>query len=161
MVIDHWELIYLAPKDLRNIYTVLSDTDDSISLKFADGIFGNLPQGNFKVYYRRSKNQNIRITPADMQNIQVDVQYVSSNNQIEVLTLTFGLQYTVDNATTSETNDNIRLNAPATYYTQNRMITGEDYQVAPLGTNQEIIKVKATNRINNYMKVYSWVDDDL
>ena len=53
-------------KDLRNIYTVLSDTDDSISLKFADGIFGNLPQGNFKVYYRRSKNQNVRITPDDM-----------------------------------------------------------------------------------------------
>ena len=141
-------------KDLRNIYTVLSDTDDSISLKFADGIFGNLPQGNFKVYYRRSKNQNIRITPADMQNIQVDVQYVSSNNQIEVLTLTFGLQYTVDNATTSETNDNIRLNAPATYYTQNRMITGEDYQVAPLGTNQEIIKVKATNRTSSGISRY-------
>ena len=51
-----------------------------------------------------------------MQNIQVDVQYVSSNNQVEVLTLTLGLQYTVDNATSSETNDNIRLNAPATYY---------------------------------------------
>jgi len=141
-------------KNLRNIYTVLSDTDDSISLKFADGIFGNLPKGSFKVYYRRSKNQNIRITPADMQNIQVDVQYVSSNNQVEVLTLTLGLQYTVDNATPSETNDNIRLNAPATYYTQNRMITGEDYNVAPLGTNQEIIKVKATNRTSSGISRY-------
>ena len=28
----------------------------------------------------------------------------------------------------------------------NRMITGEDYNVVPFGTNQEIIKVKATNR---------------
>ena len=141
-------------KDIRNIYSVLSDTDDSISLKFADGVFGNLPQGSFKVYYRRSKNQNIRITPADMQNIQIDVQYVSSNNQVEILTLTLGLQYTVDNATTSETNNNIRLNAPATYYTQNRMITGEDYNVAPLGTNQEIIKVKATNRTSSGISRY-------
>lgn len=141
-------------KDVRNIYTVLSDTDDSITLKFADGVFGNLPQGNFKVYYRRSKNQNIRIVPADMQNIQIDVQYVSGNNQIEVLTLTMALQYTVDNATTSETNNNIRLNAPATYYTQNRMITGEDYNVAPLGTNQEIIKVKAVNRTSSGISRY-------
>ena len=141
-------------KDIRNIYTVLSDTDDSISLKFADGVFGNLPQGSFRVYYRRSKNQNIRIVPADMQNIQIDVQYVSANNQIEVLTITLGLQYTVDNATTSETNNNIRINAPATYYTQNRMITGEDYNVAPLGTNQEIIKVKATNRTSSGISRY-------
>jgi len=141
-------------KSVKNIYTVLSDTDDSISLKFADGIFGNLPQGNFRTYYRRSKNQNVRIVPADMQNVQIDVQYVSANNQIEVLTLTMGLQYTVDNATTSETNNNIRLNAPATYYTQNRMITGEDYNVAPLGTNQEIIKVKAVNRTSSGISRY-------
>jgi len=141
-------------KNIRNIYTVLSDTDDSISLKFADGIFGNLPQGSFKVYYRKSKNQRIRIVPADMQNVQIDVQYVSANNQVEVLTLTMGLQYTVDNATTSETNNNIRLNAPATYYTQNRMITGEDYNVAPLGTNQEIVKVKAINRTSSGISRY-------
>ena len=141
-------------KNVRNIYTVLSDTDDAISLKFADGVFGNLPQGDFKVYYRRSKNQNIRIVPADMQNIQIDVQYVSGNNQVEILTITMGLQYTVDNATTSETNNNIRLNAPATYYTQNRMITGEDYNVAPLGTNQEIIKVKAINRTSSGISRY-------
>jgi hypothetical protein len=60
----------------------------------------------------------------------------------------------VDNATTSETNNNIRLNAPATYYTQNRMITGEDYNVAPLGTNQEIIKVKAVNRTSSGISRY-------
>ena len=41
---------------------------------------------------------------------------------------------------------NIKINAPATYYTQGRMVTAEDYNVAPLGTNQEIIKVKAINR---------------
>jgi len=141
-------------KNIRKIYTVLTNQDDSISLKFSDGVFGDLPQGQFKVYYRRSKNQNIRIVPADMQNVQVDIQYVSATNQVEVLTLTLGLQYTVDNATTSETNANIRLNAPSTYYTQNRMITGEDYNVAPLGTNQEIIKVKAINRTSSGISRY-------
>ena len=109
-------------------------------------MFGNLPQGKFRVYYRTSANQNIRMTPDDMQNIAVDIDYVSENNQTETITLTLGLQYTVDNATSSESTSNIKINAPATYYTQGRMVTAEDYNVAPLGTNQEIIKVKAINR---------------
>ena len=141
-------------KNIRNIYTVLSKRSDAIQIKFSDGTFGNLPQGNFRAYYRRSENKEIRITPDDMQNITVDVPYLSANNQGEILTLTLGLQYTVDNATTSETNANIKINAPSTYYTQNRMITGEDYNVAPLGTNQEIIKVKAVNRTSSGISRY-------
>ena len=34
------------------------------------------------------------------------------------------------------------------------MITGEDYNVAPLGTNQEIVKVKATNRTSSGISRY-------
>ena len=117
-------------KGIKNIYTVLSKANDSISLKFADGLFGNLPQGNFRVYYRTSANQPIRIVPEDMQNVQVDIDYVSENNQLETITLTLGLQYTVDNATSSETNENVKTNAPATYYTQNRMVTAEDYNLS-------------------------------
>jgi hypothetical protein len=60
--------------------------------------------------------------------------------------MTYELKYTVDNSSTSETNASIKRNAPSTYYTQNRMVTGEDYQVAPLGVSQEIIKVKSVNR---------------
>ena len=141
-------------KNIRNIYSVITRQNDTINIKFSDGVFGNLPQGDFRVFYRVSKNQSLRIVPADMQNIQVDLQYISENNQVEVMTLTLGLQYTIDNATTSETNANIKLNAPATYYTQNRMITGEDYNVAPLGTNQEIIKVKAVNRTSSGISRY-------
>jgi len=141
-------------KNIRNIYTVLTRGNDAISLKFSDGTFGNLPQGSFRAYYRTSDNRSIRITPDDMQNIQIDINYVSTNNQIETLSLTLGLQYTVDNATTSETNASIRSNAPSTYYTQNRMVTGEDYNVAPLGTNQEIIKVKAINRTSSGISRY-------
>ena len=133
-------------KAIKDIYTVLSRAEDRIQLKFADGVFGNLPQGNFRVYYRTSANQNLRMVPDDMQNIAVDIDYISQNNQSETITLTLGLQYTVDNATTSESTENIKTNAPATYYTQGRMVTAEDYNVAPLGTNQEIIKVKAINR---------------
>ena len=64
------------------------------------------------------------------------------------------LKYTVDNATISETNASIRQNAPSTYYTQNRMVTGEDYQVSPLGISQEIIKVKSVNRTSSGISRY-------
>ena len=64
------------------------------------------------------------------------------------------MQYTVDNASISESNESIKRNAPATYYTQNRMITAEDYQIAPLGISQEIIKVKSVNRTSSGISRY-------
>ena len=133
-------------KKLRNIYAVLTRVDDRISLIFADGTFGNLPKGTFRVFYRVSKNERVIVTPDDMQGINVTIPYLSKLDKVETLTITYELKNTVDNATTSETNANIKTNAPATYYTQNRMVTAEDYQISPLGVSQEIIKVKSVNR---------------
>lgn len=133
-------------RNIRNIYSVLTRTDDRISLIFADGTFGNLPKGTFRIYYRSGKNERIVVNPDDMRSIGVSIQYLSRTGTIETLTFTFNLQYTVDNSSTSETNASIKANAPATYYTQNRMVTGEDYQIAPLGVSQEIIKAKSVNR---------------
>ena len=141
-------------KNIRNIYSVITKTDDRVRLQFSDGVFGNLPQGSFKVYYRVSDNRRFKIIPEDMQNIQIDIPYVSENNKTETLSLTMGLKYTVDNATTSETNAQIRTNAPSTYYTQNRMITGEDYNIVPLTKNQEILKIKAVNRTSSGISRY-------
>ena len=43
-------------KNNRTTYSVTTKTDDRISLQFADGVFGDLPQGAFRVYYRTSDN---------------------------------------------------------------------------------------------------------
>lgn len=141
-------------ENTRNIYSVLTRVEDRISLIFADGTFGNLPQGSFRVYYRTSANSRILIKPQDMRNIAVRIPYISQTGRAETLTLTCSLKYTIDNATVSETNESIRTNAPSTYYTQNRMVTGEDYQVAPLSLNQEIIKVKSINRTSSGISRY-------
>ena len=133
-------------KSIKNIYSVLTRANDRISLIFADGTFGNLPQGNFKVYYRTSKNQRLVIDPSDMRGVSIKVPYISKTGKTEQITMVFQLKYSVDNASTSESSASIKRNAPATYYTQNRMITAEDYQIAPLGISQEIIKVKSVNR---------------
>jgi len=133
----------------RNVYSVLTRIEDRINLIFADGVFGNLPQGAFRVYYRTSGNQRIVINPDNMRSIVISIPYVSRRGSRETISITLGLKATVDNASTSETNESIKTNAPSTFYTQNRMITGEDYQVAPLGISQEIVKVKSVNRTSS------------
>jgi len=141
-------------KNIRNIYSVLTRVDDRISLIFADGTFGELPKGNFKVYYRVSDNRRFVITPQEMINITISIPYQSKTGSSEKLTIGLELKYNIDNATNSESNDEIKANAPATYYTQNRMVTGEDYQVAPLAISQEIIKVKSVNRTSSGISRY-------
>ena len=141
-------------KDEKNIYSVLTRTDDRISLIFSDGTFGNLPRGQFRTYFRTSLDQRVTISPQNFKGITIDIDYLSKKNKIETLTFTLSLKYTVDNSATSETNESIKSNAPSTYYTQNRMVTGEDYQVAPLGINQQIVKVKSVNRLSSGISRY-------
>jgi hypothetical protein len=141
-------------KSQRNIYTVLTRVEDRISLVFSDGVFGALPRGQFKAYFRTSLNQRVTITPRDFRGITISVPYLSKRNKVETITMTFSLKYTVDNSAVSESTLSIKQNAPATYYTQNRMITGEDYQIAPLAVSQQIVKVKAVNRTSSGISRY-------
>jgi hypothetical protein len=141
-------------KSIRNIYSVLSRSSDRIRLIFTDGVFGNLPKGNFKVYYRTGNGLGYSINPNDIRNITIEVPYISRVGKQETITIALSLKYTVTNATAAETSDSIKSNAPATYYTQNRMITGEDYNVYPLSINQEIVKIKSINRVSSGISRY-------
>ena len=141
-------------KGIRNVYSVLTRVDDRINLIFSDGVFGNLPKGNFRTYYRTSANRNMTITPAAMRGISIKLPYLSKSGKVQNLTVTYGLQYTVSNGDRSESNLSIKSNAPSTYYTQNRMITGEDYNVAPLAVSQDIVKVKSVNRTSSGISRY-------
>ena len=135
--------------DIRNIYTDVTKENDKIDLLFADGVYGNLPQGNFRVYYRVSNGLEYTIAPAEMRGISIEVPYINSRGVGHTLTITLSLKYSVNSAAASENIDSIRANAPAQYYTQNRMITGEDYNLAPLSASQNILKVKAINRTSS------------
>jgi hypothetical protein len=141
-------------KGVRNVYAVTSRIEDRINLVFSDGIFGNLPSGNFKIYYRTSANRNMVINPSALTNISIEIPYLSKNGTTETLTLGLSLKQTVSNGTTSESDSDIKQNAPATYYTQNRLITAEDYNIGPLGISQDIIKTKSVNRIASGISRY-------
>jgi len=135
--------------DIRNIYSVVTKENDRIDLAFADGVYGNLPQGSFRVYYRTSNGLSYQISPSEMRGINIAIPYVNKQGISHTLSITLSLKYTVSSSSPSESIDSIRANAPAQYYTQNRMITGEDYNLAPLATSQDILKIKAVNRTSS------------
>jgi hypothetical protein len=143
----------------KNIYQVNTRAGDQIDLVFGDGSFANIPQGNYRLFYRTSNGLNYKITPTEMQRIVVPVNYTSRSGRVETLSLTVSLQYTVANATSRETVEEIRQKAPQQYYTQNRMVTGEDYNILPYTLYSSVQKVKAVNRTSSGVSRYLDVVD--
>ena len=133
-------------KDERNIYNVVTKADDTIDLVFGDGNFSNLPLGTFRTYYRVSDNAKYAIQPSDMQGVTLSVPYLDANGSQQTLSIGVSLKQSVYNSAASESNDSIKEKAGQVYYSQNRMITAEDYQVVPLSASQEIVKVRSVNR---------------
>jgi len=130
----------------RNTYNVVTKNNDAIDLVFGDGNFSNIPLGNFRTYYRISDNSKYAIQSTDMQNVQLSVPYSDANGAQQSLTMSISLKASVYNSAATESNDSIKEKAAQVYYSQNRMITAEDYQVVPLSASQEIVKVRSVNR---------------
>ena len=130
----------------QNIYSIASRTNDQITLNFGDGIFSTIPVGTFRTYVRASNGLTYIINPQEMQNIQIPISYVSRTGQIETLTFTCGITEPVTNAQARETIQEIKQRAPAQYYTQNRMVNGEDYTTFPFTQYNSILKSTAVNR---------------
>jgi hypothetical protein len=130
----------------RDLYSVSSRTNDQITLNFGDGIFSTIPVGTFRTYVRASNGLTYIINPVEMQSVIVPISYVSRSGQIETLTFTCGITEPVTNAQARETIDDIKLRAPQQYYTQNRMVNGEDYSNFPFTQYNSILKSTALNR---------------
>jgi hypothetical protein len=135
----------LAP-GTRTIFSVSSRTNDQITLNFGDGVFATIPVGLFRCYVRASNGLQYIINPEEMQSVIIPINYVSRTGQIETITFTCGITEPVSNAQARETIDEIKQRAPARYYTQNRMVNGEDYNNFPFTAFNSILKSKALNR---------------
>ena len=138
----------------RQIFEVSSRASDQVDLIFGDGVFADIPQGSFNLFYRTSNNLDYRITPDEISNIQISIPYMGKSKRAETLTLTVSLKYTVSNAKSRETLAEIRTNAPQQYYVQNRMVNGEDYNILPFTKFNNLIKVKAVNRTSSGISRY-------
>ena len=135
----------LAP-DQRKLYSITSRANDQITLTFGDGVFAEIPVGFFRAYVRASNGLQYIINPEEMQSVVLPVSYISRYGRLETITFTVGITEPVSNAQARETIEEIKQRAPARYYTQNRMVNGEDYNNFPFTRYNSIIKSKAVAR---------------
>lgn len=130
----------------RKIFSVTSRFNDQVSYVFGDGVFSQIPVGTFRAYVRAGNALTYTIDPTEMQGISVSITYVNRVGKTETLTLGLTLQLPVSNAQSREPLAQIKQRAPTRYYTQNRMVNGEDYNNFPYTLYSSIIKSKAINR---------------
>jgi hypothetical protein len=131
---------------VRDIYSVITRDNDAVSLRFSDGRFGSVPTGNLRVWYRVSNGLTYQIKPSDISRVEIPLKYYNRNGVQKTLTMVFALEETVSNSTPRETEAQIKARAPSVYATQNRMVSGEDYNTFPLQSNLAV-KLKALNRV--------------
>lgn len=137
-------------RKLKNIYSVTTRDNDAVTIKFPDSRSGNVPRGIYRVWYRKSNGKTYVIKTTDIQDKTISYDYRTagqSQDQKSTLTVKFSLQESVDNSLAKETLAQIKNRAPQNYYTQGRVVTGEDYNIAPQMLGNAVVKSKAINRI--------------
>lgn len=134
---------------IKEIFSVVTKDNDMISIRFPDSSSGTVPRGTFRIWYRVSNGQSYTIKTTDIQNKSITYRTRGSDQtqyEESTLQLKFSLQYQVQNAQAQETVEQIRVRAPQNYYTSNRLISGEDYNIGPMRQGNLIKKSKAINR---------------
>ena len=138
----------------KNLYQINTLNNDQVDLVFGDGSFSNVPSGKFRFYFRTSNGIGYSLNPDDLSSVLISFNYIGKNNSTQTLTVTASLKYTITNATASQTLNSIKTDAPQQYYTQNRMITAEDYNIFPLTSFNSIQKIKTVNRTSSGVSLY-------
>lgn len=138
--------------DEKNIFKVETKDNDNIVIRFSDGNFGNIPTGVFRFWYRVSQgNYNLYIKPADIKNISVKIPYKSNNtndDNVYYLSMTFSVVDVshINQSVVQESLEEIREKSPQVYSTQNRMVTGSDYNKFPKSFGQQVKILKSLVR---------------
>lgn len=146
-------------KDNRQVFSVFSRANDQVDLVFGDGVFADVPVGIFRAVVRTSNGLSYNITPNEMRNVGIEMPYVSRSGKVEKLRMVVSLQYTVSNASTRESLGDIKVKASRNFYTQNRMINGEDYNTLPFTRYGDILKIKSVNRTSSGISRFLDVKD--
>jgi hypothetical protein len=129
----------------RNKYEIETLDRDGVRLIFGDGEFANIPSGTFDIWHRVSLEDPLVIPQNSVVNRPVSFNYLDVAGNVQTVTFTFSLINSLQNAAASESIDHIRRTAPSTYFAQDRMVSGEDYNTFPL-QDPSIAKLRALNR---------------
>ena len=129
-----------------DIVSVNSIENNRIELHYPDGVFGNAATGVYRTWYRTVDNENFTVNADDITNEVITIPYTSSDNRTYRITLTLTSTRDFSENYSGETYASIRRTAPRSYYSQDRMVNAQDYNVYPLSLGTNIVrKVKAVN----------------
>jgi len=138
-------LIFNSIKSTKK-YEVETLENDQIRLIFGDGDFGGeIPTGIFNIWARQSTSGELSVSKSAVINETVTFIYISKQGSQESCTLTYSLTSALQNSAPTEDIEHIRASAPSVYFSQNRMVNGEDYNSFPL-KDPSILRLKSINR---------------
>ena len=143
----------------RTLYAVENLNNAGIKIRYPDGNFGDIPFGRFRTYFRTSDPENYTISPEDARNVKVTIPYNNAQGTKFNLTLTFSLQSSINNSLPQETLSAIKQRAPQVYYTQNRMVSSQDYNIFPFSQSTNLLKLKAVNKTHAGHSRYIDIND--
>tara|TARA_R110000803_G_scaffold57086_4_gene114932 strand:- start:5796 stop:8906 length:3111 start_codon:yes stop_codon:yes gene_type:complete len=142
----------------NEIFAVKTRENNQISVMFTDENFGTIPKNIIRVWYRTSENISYTLRPDDISNKTININYSGADGNTYTMIVGLQLKSPVVNASSSETLDTIKTNAPRNYVTQDRMITADDYNNYLLNQSENILKIKSVNRTHSghsrYAKLY-------
>ena len=135
---------------LRNgsgdIVSINSLDNNGIELHYPDGVFGNAAIGNYRIWYRKVDNDNFSVNSNDIINKIITIPYIGTDGRTYRLTLTMSSTIDFGENFSGETYSSVRRIAPRSYYSQDRMVNAQDYNVYPLSLGNNVItKLKSVN----------------
>ena len=131
---------------VRDIFSVKTRANNQVSIKFPDKTFGTLPTGNIRVWYRVSENSTYTVRPDDLSNKKLSINYQGQDGNFYNAVMTVQLKRSITTATSNETLDSIKENAPKSYAAQDRIITAQDYNSILQSQVSGVKKIKSVNR---------------
>ena len=143
--ISEQNLAFNDNRSTRRKFEVDTLEGDRIRVIFGDGDFSDIPQGTFRFWTRQSAGRSLVIQKNRITNQSMGFSYTGSAGNTETCNLTFSLTTTLQNGSAAESIEHIRRSAPATYYAQNRMVNGQDYNTFML-KDPTILRLSAINR---------------
>lgn len=143
--VAHAQNVIFNTNPRRNKYEVETRDNNRARIIFGDGEFADVPSGTFDFWCRSSVDQDIIISQSSVVNQTAAFTYVDSYNRTQTFTFTFSLINSLQNNSASESLEHIRITAPAVYYSQDRMVNGQDYNNFML-QDSSILKLRSLNR---------------
>lgn len=150
--------VIFSDNSSRNRYEIETLDNDSIKIWFGDGDYAAIPYGDFDIWLRTSDPNPIAIPTTAINNVTSNIKYIGGDDQNYNLIFEFSLLNAIQNASASESLEHIKLNAPSTYYTQDRMVTARDYNTY-LMQSSSILKLKSINRTYSGASKYTDLND--